>query len=301
MTTVLATILAVFGALAVAYCVWAAIASARTPQGAAAWVVFLVSSPWFGVPAFLVLGRRKVRDYRAAWRESHDLFSIQDTEASRGTLPFEREKTLRALERIGGLPFTGGNEVRLLIDGGATFDAICAVVDSARESVCVQFYIIRDDGLGRRLADHLVAAAARGVKVRVMYDGVGSQKLPEAWAARLRDAGVAVLNPDHSRGPTSRLEINFRNHRKTVVVDGDVAFVGGHNVGDEYLGLDPQFGRWRDTHVEIRGPVAGQIQAVFAEDWHWASGESLTDDLPWEAGDATDPENATLAALVGSV
>ncbi|WBU64745.1 cardiolipin synthase [Paracoccus aerodenitrificans] len=298
MTTVLATILAVFGALAVAYCVWAAIASARTPQGAAAWVVFLVSSPWFGVPAFLVLGRRKVRDYRAAWRESHDLFSIQDTEASRGTLPFEREKTLRALERIGGLPFTGGNEVRLLIDGGATFDAICAVVDSARESVCVQFYIIRDDGLGRRLADHLVAAAARGVKVRVMYDGVGSQKLPEAWAARLRDAGVAVLNPDHSRGPTSRLEINFRNHRKTVVVDGDVAFVGGHNVGDEYLGLDPQFGRWRDTHVEIRGPVAGQIQAVFAEDWHWASGESLTDDLPWEAGDATDPENATLAALV---
>jgi len=297
-TTIIATVFTGLSILIIGYCVWNAIAFARTPQGAVAWVVFLVSSPWFGVPAYLLLGRRKINDYRAAWRESHDRMAWPHSEMGRHHVQTQHESALRALERIGGLPFTNGNEFQLLIDGGATFDAICAAIDDARETICVQFYIIRDDYLGRRLGDHLVAAAKRGVRVRVIYDGVGSQRLGTAWVTRLRDAGITILDPDRSRGPTSRLEINFRNHRKTVVIDGSVAFVGGHNVGDEYLGLDPKIGRWRDTHISVHGPVATQIQAVFAEDWVWASGESLIDCLQWSPRRSTTRRATALAALV---
>lgn len=289
--------LVLIGLPLIAYCVWRAVAYARTPQGAVAWVVFLVTAPWFAVPAFLVFGRRKLADYRAAWRESRALASafaafkdeVDETVAGRA-------QELRALERIGGLPFVRGNALDLLIDGEATFDAICAEIERAERSICFQFYIIRDDEIGRRVGDLLCAAAKRGVAVRVMYDGVGSQRLSSRWPARLREAGAEVLNPDTSRGPTSRLNINFRNHRKTVVVDSRVAFVGGHNVGDEYLGRDPTFGPWRDTHLRIEGPVVIQVQRVFAEDWHWASGQSLAGALDWTPRDVASP--GVLSALV---
>ena len=265
----------------IAYCVWSAISKARTPQGAVAWAVFLVSAPWFALPAFAVFGRHKLRNYEAAWRHSHRHVEAFSTTGPSAASPASKRGALKGLERIGGLPFVAGNEVRLLIDGTATFDAILAAIGTAERSLCVQFYIIRDDGLGRRLGAAVADAAMRGVRTWVIYDGVGSRGLSRSWPARLREAGAEVLNPDAARGPTSRLDINFRNHRKTVIVDGHTAFVGGHNVGDKYLGLDPRFGRWRDTHVELRGPVAVQAQAVFAEDWHWASGDSLEEGLDW--------------------
>ncbi len=291
MSVYLPALALVLGIPVLGYCVWHALTSARTPQGAAAWVVFLLAAPWFAVPAYAVFGQRKLSDYRAARRRSRELIRGEMMPAH-GTVPgpsrpasLERHldaRALRALEGIGGMPFEPGNRLRLLIDGEATFDAICAAIDAARHYVCLQFYIIRDDDTGRRVAAHLTAAAQRGVAVRVIYDGVGSHALSRDWPERLRAAGVKVLNPDRTRGPTSRLQINFRNHRKTVIVDGMRAFVGGHNIGDEYLGRDPRFGHWRDTHLEIAGPVVAQIQTVFAEDWHWACGERLDAALIWD-------------------
>lgn len=298
MTSILVTLAAVCGVAVVANCVWHAILSARTPQGAVAWAVFLISSPWLAMPVYLVIGRRKLQDYRAAWRQSQGAitgFRLCHAAVEPAT---PKQATLVALERIGGLPFIGGNTVRLLVNGDETFDAICEAINRAQDTICLQFYIIRNDDLGRQVATHLIRAAERGVRVRVMYDGVGSQKLPEAWPQRLRDAGVKVLNPDQSRGPTSRLEINFRNHRKTVIVDEKTAFVGGHNIGDEYLGLDPHFGHWRDTHLELQGPIAMQAQTVFAEDWHWACGETLETSLEWKADTENIATAETTAALV---
>ncbi|WP_082176349.1 cardiolipin synthase [Pseudaestuariivita atlantica] len=298
MTSTVISILAVIGIGVTAYCVWRAIISARTPQGAVAWTVFLVSSPWFAVPAFLVLGRRKLRDYRAEWRRSREIVRGFGPDGASRLPQTGKRAALTALERIGGLPFAPGNQVQLLVNGDATFDAICAAIDDARTTVCVQFYTIRDDTIGRRLSEHLVRAAKRGVKVRTMYDGVGSQKLSNRWVRALEEAGVVVLNPDQARGPTSRIEINFRNHRKTVIIDGVIAFIGGHNVGDEYLGRDPKVGPWRDTHLEVRGPVALQAQMVFAEDWHWASGEALGDELDWKPPGHAVPGTGQIAALV---
>jgi len=270
---------------------WRAVSSARTSQGAVGWVVFLITAPYLGVPMYLFLGHHKFKHYLIARRDSAEI--IEGVKGFREANAPENSTVLpvQAFEKIAELPAARGNNMTLLIDGHATFDAIFAAIDAAETYVLVQFYILRDDGLGLRLQDRLIAAAARGVTVRLIFDAVGSNKLPRSYQDRLRAAGVQVVDPKSVRGPKNRFQINLRNHRKTVVVDGKVGFTGGFNVGDEYIGLDPKFGDWRDTHARLEGPVVSQLQLIFAEDWHWATSEILIDDLNWEAPHA--PEDMT--------
>ncbi len=280
--------------LLVFYTVWRAIVSARTPQGAAAWVVFLLAAPWFALPSYLVFGRHKLKHYERARRVSHGL--ARDLDARTDThLPREDRRALYApFETLAGMRVVRGNEVALLVDGAETFDAIFEAIDGARSYICVQFYTIADDTLGGRLAEYLIAAAGRGVAVRVMYDGVGSYGLSAAYTERLGKAGVTILDPRKARGPTRRFEVNFRNHRKTVIVDGQVGFIGGHNVSDLYMGKDAPGGRWRDTHVALSGPAVAQLQTAFFEDWHWATQERLDTALDW----SPDLRDADLPALI---
>ncbi|MDX2493409.1 MAG: cardiolipin synthase [Desulfuromusa sp.] len=114
-----------------------------------------------------------------------------------------------------------------------------------------------------------------------IYDEIGSHDLPKAYVKELRDAGVEVCDFHTRKGPGNRFQINFRNHCKVVVIDGKVAWIGGHNVGDEYLGKDPKFGHWRDTHIRIEGPVVLEAQASFLEDWYWATA-GKTPQLNWK-------------------
>ncbi len=270
---------------------WRAVSSARTSQGAVGWVVFLVAAPYIGVPLYLFLGHHKFKHYLIARRDSAEIIEGVQTFKTANAPTTPTVIPVQAFEKIAELPAARGNNMTLLIDGKATFDAIFAAIDAAETYVLVQFYILRDDGLGRMLRDHLIAAAARGVTVRLMFDAVGSTGLPRSYQDTLRNAGVQVVDPKSVRGPNNRFQVNLRNHRKTVVVDGNIGFTGGFNVGDEYLGLDPKFGDWRDTHARLQGPVVSQLQLVFAEDWHWATSEVLIEDLNWEAPHA--PEDMT--------
>ncbi len=292
----LAVLTAILLPLAIAVASWRAVATARTPQGAVGWVVFLVSAPWFALPAYVLFGQSKFRGYLVARRESQMVVDrIQDfAKAHRPTTP--PDPRVRAFEEIAGLPAVGGNALELLIDGEETFDAILAAIDAAETYLLIQFYIVRADTIGNTFADHLKAAAARGVSVRMIIDGVGSYTLPTSYREDLLAGGVQILDPSSARGPTSRLQINFRNHRKTVIADGKIGFLGGHNVGDEYLGKDPELGRWRDTHVAIRGPIVQQLQLVFAEDWHWATGETLEPHLNWAPEPAVEDTTALIVA-----
>jgi cardiolipin synthase len=276
------------------YFAWRAISSARTSQGAIAWVVFLLSAPYIAVFVYLFLGHHKFRGYQIARRKSERVVAaLRDSAAAEA--PAEAPAISPApFEKIAALPALRGNDMRLLIDGAQTFEAIFTAIDAARHYVLVQFYIVHDDDIGRALRDRLVAAARRGVKVRFFVDAVGSQKLPRAYNDALQEAGVDVVDPHQSKGPKTRFKLNFRNHRKTVIVDGLVGFTGGLNVGDEYMGRDPRFGHWRDTHIELRGPVVRQLQLVFAEDWHWSIGEVLLDDLFWDAPHADADKTAMI-------
>ena len=252
--------------------------TARTAQGAVAWTVSLVSFPFVAVPAYLVLGRNKFDGMAEAFEQRQDeiegvldefRLNLHPWRVDPGDAPSWHE----AVRRLSGLELTRGNQADLLINGDATFDSILAGVAKAKNYVLFQFYMFHDDGLGRRVQAALIERAQAGVRVYVLYDEVGAGKLPAAYVDEMRQAGVKVSSFKPTQGHRNRFQLNFRNHRKMVVVDGQVGWVGGHNVGDEYLGLDPEFSPWRDTHVRLEGPVVLQLQAVILGDWYWATRE----------------------------
>ncbi|MGH8320341.1 MAG: cardiolipin synthase, partial [Gammaproteobacteria bacterium] len=270
--------------------------TARTSQGAIAWAVSLVFMPYLALVPYLIFGRSKFAGYvetrRARNRQFHEhAREFRQTERARAEAEAQlghRLAGIRTLTRLTGLPFSRGNHVRLLINGGPTFDAILAAISIARYYVIVQFFVVADDGLGRRLQSALIAKAAEGVPVYFLYDGIGSHALPESYVAKLRNAGVQAQEfLIRRRSFINRYQFNFRNHRKIVVVDGERAFVGGHNVSDEYLGLKPPLSPWRDTHIEIAGPAVAGIQLTFVEDWYWAAGQVPA--LRWQP--ASQPSN----------
>ncbi|MCG6657080.1 cardiolipin synthase [Halomonas campisalis] len=260
-----------------------ALMSSRTSQGAVAWIISLVTLPYLAVPAYWIFGRPRFYGYVSARGE-------RDTVLRRVLARYRvliepyladaRDPDIRAVEQLAMMPLTSGNRAELLIDGRATFDSIFAGIDAAEDYVLVQFFIVRNDALGMRLKEHLQAAAERGVRVYFLFDEVGSRKLPEGYLRELTDVGIEVTAFRSSRGFKHRFQLNFRNHRKVLVVDGREGWLGGFNVGVEYLGQHPRHGPWRDTHLKLTGPSVLGLQEAFWEDWHWATGEVIW--LCWE-------------------
>ncbi len=254
-----------------------AILDVRTSQGAIAWAVSLNTCPYVAVPAYWVFGRSNFEGYVMLRRNSKAEMSDAEQRVAHDVLamrpsPDAEPVSATLLEKLAKLPATRGNHTELLIDGEATFRSIFEGIEKAREYVLVQFYILRDDGLGRQLKDALIARAHAGVRCYLLYDEIGSHDLPPAYVNQLRAAGVDTRHFNTRQGTANRFQLNFRNHRKVVVCDGITAFVGGHNVGDEYLGKDPKLGAWRDTHVKVQGPVVQCVQVAWLEDWNWAGG-----------------------------
>jgi len=253
-----------------------ALFTARSSQGAVAWVMAMIVVPYVAVPLYWVLGRNRFQGYVDARREGdleiHAISGALDKYRGEFTSPLQGAETeFSPLEHLASVPFTTSNHAELLVDGQQTFDAIFAAIDQARHYVLVQFFIIHDDELGRQLKARLCAKAWAGVKVLLLYDEVGSHTLPDAYIEELRQAGVDAHPFNTTQGWSNRFQLNFRNHRKIVITDGEVAFVGGLNVGDEYMGRDRRFGPWRDTHARFQGPVATLVQLSFLEDWFWST------------------------------
>lgn len=261
-----------------------AVTTTRTAQGAIAWSLSLITFPFIALPAYLVLGRNKFEGMSKAYAERQDEIDSVRESIRNHLQPWrvgaeEEPGWFRAVSRLAGNGLTRDNRVELLINGEATFDSILEGIAGACRYIQFHFYIIRDDGLGRRLQQALIERARQGVRVFVLYDEIGSAGLSTGYIQALRDAGAEVTAFKTTQGSRNRFQLNFRNHRKIVVVDGRAAWVGGHNVGDEYLGLDPAFSPWRDTHVRLEGPCVQQLQAVALADWYWASRD--IPDLDW--------------------
>ena len=284
-----------------------AIMSTRTPQGAIAWAVSLNTFPYVAVPAYWVFGQSRFDGYEFVRQkemlaksatENRVIQALREQEMMAEPRSEREEAQLRLLESLSLLPLTRYNDVDLLIDGQATFDAIIEAIESAEEYVLFQFYIIRDDELGNRIQEALLAKAVEGVRVYVQYDALGSLDLPPSYVEELRDGGVEVSAFKTAGGWGNPFRINFRNHRKIVVIDGREAFVGGHNVGDEYLGKHPELTPWRDTHVALRGPVVLATQVSFVEDWLWATGEEIHE-LHWTPERAPQGDVAAMCFPTG--
>ncbi len=244
-----------------------------------AWILTLVFIPVAGVVLFWFLGRDRVRrparrkvssnvalrgrleEMRAlAWNHRLEEILAQQRPEQRGVM--------RLAARVARQDIMPGNEVELLVGAPATYDAHVAAIEAARDHVHLEFYIFRPDAPGLRILDALVRAAKRGVHVRLLYDGFGSRMLTHhALAPLLRAGGHAAkfLPLDPVRRAWT---FNLRNHRKLMIVDGEVGFTGGINVGEPFLS-------WRDVHLCIRGPAAGQLQRIFVEDWFFATRHDL--------------------------
>lgn len=264
-----------------------AIMETRTSQGAVAWALSLNLFPYAAVPAYWIFGHTEMEGYVVARRSSAAKFQEVGgrlkSSLDAGELRSEVEKPMgRMLEALAGLSFTRGNDVELLIDGKQAFESMFEAIDAAESYILIQFYIVRDDGLGRKLKDKLVAKAKAGVRVYFIYDEIGSLKLGDAYIRELSDAGVRITSFSTGQRDGRKFQLNFRNHRKMVVVDGKTGFTGGFNLGDEYIGSHPTLGQWRDTQIRVGGPAATMLQVSFGEDWNWATGEVLND-LDWEA------------------
>lgn len=280
-----------------------AVFTVRTAQGAIAWAMPLLFIPYFTLVPYLVFGARSFYAYIHARRQANQEMHV--AMANLNWRPWVEEAlaarqsdsyvALRALPKLGRMPCLANNDVRLLIDGEATFTAIFSAIATARDVVLVQFFIIHDDTLGRKLQQLLVRKAAEGVRVFVLYDSVGCHSLPARYAKTLRAGGVEVHAFSTRRGWFNRFQVNFRNHRKIVVVDGLQGFLGGLNVGDEYLGGNPRLSPWRDTHVQVSGPVLACLQESFAEDWYWA-----TRQLPPLLLPDTYPDDGVLCQVLAS-
>lgn len=277
-----------------------AIMEVRTAQGAVAWAVSLNTIPYVAVPAYWVFGKSNFREYVAIRRvhraELSDFWSdFHGTLALRNLVVAPGHDDVFVTDNIAQLPATRGNDAELLIDGEQTFPSIFNGISRAKDYVLVQFFIIRDDAVGRELRDRLVERAAQGVRCYVLYDEIGA-RLPKSYLQSLKEAGVQVRPFNPLRGNINRLQINFRNHRKIVIVDGLEAWVGGLNIGDEYRGRDPTVGYWRDTHLRVAGPVVQCVQVGFTEDWHWASKEMISN-LNWRPEPASNGAAKTVLAI----
>lgn len=275
------TAMQLLGILAVVH----AIMHTRTPQGAIAWIFALIFLPVLAVPLYIVLGRTRFPGYieaRRARTEGHKnvraLTTSVISKLSPHTLPIppDRIGLLESLSDMVNLPLTKGNDVKVLIDGKQTFQALFESITKARHYLLVEFFIIKDDNLGDELQKLLIKKAQEGVKVYLIFDEIGSRKLPQKYLQAFRAEPNVLITPFGGKRKwfSNIIRINFRNHRKIVVVDGQTAFIGGLNVGMEYLGKGV-LGAWRDTFVRIMGPSIQCIQLAFQEDWHWATEEVL--------------------------
>jgi len=254
---------------------------------AVAWCLLIILLPVVGAVLFYLLGyqhverplhrkrRHKLLYHSPAARTADDTKEAPGDEGGANVgnaAELYREMHLVA-SRSGAYPLTLSNRLDVYHEGRPAFDAMLAAIHGARHHIHLLTFILQYDQLGCEFLDVLIGKAKEGVQVRLLYDAMGSLRMTHRHLRDLVAAGGQALpfmpvNPLHRR-----VQVNLRNHRKLLVVDGQVGFVGGLNIGDEYLGRVPRFGFWRDTHLRLEGPAVADLQRVFAEDWDFASGQ----------------------------
>lgn len=257
------------------------------------WILTIILLPGLGGIVYLFFGinrvqRRSLSKEIANQSIAPKLPQIVQNQllSSEDYLPIN-QNLMRLAQNIGHTVPTFGNHIELLTDTNRTLGLIKQAILNAEHSLHLEYYIWQPDQSGTLLRDLLIEKARAGVEVRFLYDGLGSFGLGKNFFKPMREAGIQVAPFLAGASIRERWSINLRNHRKIVIVDGKMAFTGGMNIGDEYLGLNQDLGFWRDTHLKVEGPETLQLQQVFAEDWFFATGEALTQQEYYPSPDPT--------------
>lgn len=251
----------------------------KNPDRTIAWLLALILVPVIGFLFYFLLGPdpkrraifkryKKKRFYRSIHRETF----LPPLDVENEEIP-SRLVSLLELTSHGRLTYH--NIVDMLLNGDEVFPAIREALEEAKRYIHLEYFSISNDETGSALFEILRKKAREGVKVRVIYDSVGSWRLGRRFVKELRQQGIDAEPFLPVSFPMIRRDLNFRNHRKIVVVDGKVAFTGGLNIGDTYRGLDPRMGFWRDTHIRIQGEAVACVHEIFLNDWFFCTGHSL--------------------------
>lgn len=255
----------------------------RDPKSVWAWLLLLFFLPGVGFLFYLLLGtdmhKRKMFRQKELRDSLHEIIRDQELSldsGSGGGADIDRFKDLiRYNMKTADAVLLRNNDIDILTDGNQKFEALLKDLEKAEHFIHLQYYIIRNDVLFDRIAEVLKRKAAEGVVVRVLFDGMGCRSVKRGCWKRLEKAGIRTAEFFPAILGRLQLRINYRNHRKIVVIDNRVAYVGGFNIGREYIDLDEKFGHWRDTHLRISGVGVLGLQMRFILDWDYAAGEDL--------------------------
>lgn len=257
----------------------------KEPKSVWAWLLILYFLPILGFVFYLFAGTDfyKRRKFRTKEIEDHISEAIREQEHSIRT----RELVKDAPELSGysdlvyynlestGAVLTGDNAVDIFTDGNEKFEALITDMETAEHFIHIQYYIIKNDVLFERIRRVLERKVKEGVEVRILFDAMGCRSVSRRYWKKLKEAGIQTAEFFPASLRRMHLRINYRNHRKIAVIDGKKAYVGGFNIGKEYIGLDPKFGYWRDTHLRIRGSAVLALELRFIMDWNYTAKENL--------------------------
>lgn len=261
----------------------------RQPVKTVAWLMVLFSLPVLGLVIYFFFGRNRKREHfvsRACALQLARRSAVRFYQGGFPDVPEEHESIIRLFRRQSGSFPYDDNKVRFFLSGREMLDNLLHDIATARHHIHIEFYIIEDDRVGNAVADALVAKANEGVAVRLVYDDVGCWNVNSRFFKRLKEHGVQVESFLPVRFPKLTSKVDFRNHRKIVVIDGVVGYVGGMNLADRYV-YDLKKGEpaWRDTHLRIVGNAVAGLQRAFLSDWNVASGQTITEDVYYPVED----------------
>jgi cardiolipin synthase len=255
----------------------------RKPMTTLAWLLVLLFIPVAGFVLYIFLGQdlRKKRLFylkEEEEREFYPLLQQQDECLDRDQLVFVNARVRQYRDMVhlylnsNQALFSQDNSVQVFDDGNELFPTLLEAIRRAKKYIHMEYYIIRNDSLGREFLEALCCQARNGIEVKLLYDGMGCLRLPFNFFQPLLDAGGKVASFFPPFIPYINMRINYRNHRKICLIDGEEGYVGGFNLGNEYRGLSKKFGFWRDTHVCLRGSAVDALEVRFLLDWRFASG-----------------------------
>ena len=254
----------------------------RSPNNIIAWILILYIAPFIGFIVFLLVGRKINKSNMFGIKDAEikilEKYNRQVRERSKTKVKNNNIKNrdiIMALETMDYSPYRNDNEVCIYSNGEEFFEALLESLNKAKKSINIEFYIFKNDEIGTKILDILEEKAKNGVEVRLLYDSVGSRLLNRDVLNKLKAVGGKTGEFFPSWLKFINLNMNFRNHRKIVVIDNKVGFVGGFNVGDEYLGKSEKFGYWRDTHIKFKGSAVKDLNLRFLADWRYATKEEV--------------------------
>lgn len=257
----------------------------KDPKSVWAWLLLLYFIPFLGFLFYLLAGtdmhKRKMFRMKEVEDKLNEVVRGQEYQLKNSSPEETDEETDRYRDLImynlesSGSVLTNDNDIMIYTDGNAKFDALIEDMRQAKEFIHMEYYIIKNDVLFQRILEVLKEKAAEGVEVRILFDSMGCRSVKGKFWKQLNSWGIETAEFFPALLGRLQLRVNYRNHRKIVVIDNQVGYVGGFNVGKEYIGLDEKFGYWRDTHLRIQGSAIFDLQLRFILDWNYAAKQNL--------------------------